>query len=86
MAKMRRANVVIHVEDTEVDRYIDLGYVQVDDAGNIIKKGIPSNVTDLQKAYAEHLETIARLEAEIAELKKPSTATKKSKKSETTVG
>lgn len=79
MARIRRANVILTVKDTEVDRYIDLGYVQLDDNGTVIKKGIPSTVEELRKAYKEHEELIAKLQAEIAELKKPA---KKSKKVE----
>ena len=85
MATVRRANVVLHIKDTEVDRYIDLGYVQTDDRGNVIRAGVPTDLGQLKKAYVDHMNEIAQLKAEINSLKAELTEAKakKSRKTET---
>lgn len=81
--KVRRANVVLRVKQSEVDRYIDLGYKQIDDNGNVLREGVPSNLADLRMAYVEHKRKIAELEAEIEQLKADATPKKRvAKKSE----
>lgn len=81
MAKMRRANSIIHVKDSEVDRYIDLGYVQLDEqTGEIIKEGVPQEIGRLKECYIAHVKEIAELKEKIAKLeakeKKPKTTKK----------
>lgn len=78
MARVIRGNVVLHVDERDVQYYIDQGYNYTDEAGNVIKSAIPNNVGVLQQLYVEHTRKIAELEAEIASLKAPKKSTKKS--------
>lgn len=68
MARVERGNVVLQVKDYEVQHYLNLGYNLTDEAGNILKKSIPTNIGELQTAYLEHTKKIAELEDTIAKL------------------
>ena len=68
MARVERGNVVLKVKDYEVQHYLNLGYNLTDDAGNVIRKSIPTNIGELQTAYLEHTKKIAELEDTIAKL------------------
>lgn len=70
MAKVRRANVILTIKDSEVERYLDLGYDIIDEMGNVIRESIPTDVGTLRRAFVEHTKTIADLKAEIDNLKK----------------
>lgn len=77
MAKVRRANVVLEVKDDQLERFVDMGYDVIDDAGNVIQKSVPTDIGTLTKAYMEHEAEIEKLKAELAELKaKPKKTTK----------
>lgn len=68
MARVERGNVVLQVKDYEVQHYLNLGYNLTDEAGNILRKSIPTNIGELQTAYLEHTKKIAELEDTIAKL------------------
>ena len=68
MARVERGNVVLQVKDYEVQHYLNLGYNLTDEAGNILKQSIPTNIGELQTAYLEHTKKIAELEDTIAKL------------------
>jgi hypothetical protein len=69
MATMKRANVILNVNEAEVQYYMDLGFNQIDDTGNVIKESIPNDLNTLKMAYTEHVNKIAELEQEITDLK-----------------
>lgn len=69
MAIVRRANVILRVDDSLSSQYVEQGYDVIDEAGNVIEKSVPRNVGELQKAYREHEIEIASLKAEIKKLK-----------------
>lgn len=78
MARVERGNVVLDIKDTEVQRYLDLGYNVVDEKGKVIKACVPTDLATLRKAYIEHTAKIAELEATIKSLQtKPAKATSK---------
>lgn len=83
MARVERGNVVLQVKDYEVQHYLNLGYNLTDEAGNILRKSIPTNIGELQTAYLEHTKKIAELEDTIAkltaQLSAKKTTTKKAK-------
>lgn len=83
MARVERGNVVLTVKDHEVQHYLNLGYNLTDDAGNVLKRAIPTNIGELQTAYLEHTKKIAELEDTVAkltaQLSMKKTATKKAK-------
>jgi hypothetical protein len=65
---VERANKVRRVEESEVQRYLDLGYNVTDGKGNILKECVPSDTATLRAAYIKHKEVIAELENKVAEL------------------
>lgn len=82
MVTVKRANVILDVKESEVDRMVDLGYSVIDDKGDVIRQAVPSSVSDLQAAYHQHIAEIAELKAEIEKLKAQTSAPKKSKKAD----
>lgn len=66
---VQRANVVLEISESLVDRYVDQGYNVIDAEGNVIKASIPKDVGALQKAYVDHLQEIEKLKVEIGQLK-----------------
>lgn len=66
---VQRANVVLQISETLVDRYVDQGYNVIDANGNVIKASIPRDLGTLQKAYVNHLQEIEALKKEIEQLK-----------------
>lgn len=81
MAKVRRANSILFIKDSEVDRYIDLGYVQLDEkSGEIIKEGVPQEISRLKEAYVKHVAEIKELKDKIAKLESKKEETKVVKK------
>ena len=69
MAYIKKANVVLRVKDSEVDYYINLGYDQIDENGKVIRKTVPNDLHELQKAYKDKDEEIAKLKDEITFLR-----------------
>lgn len=69
MAYIQRANVILQVEDSEVDYYLNLGYNEITEDGKILRETIPTDLHLLQKHYVDSKKKIAELEAEIAALK-----------------
>lgn len=69
MAIVERDNVVLEIKDTEVGRYLDLGYNVTDGKGNILKESIPTDVRLLQKLYIENTQQIEALQKQIEQLK-----------------
>lgn len=68
MAIVEKDNVVLEIKESEVDRYIDLGYNLTDGKGNILRASIPTDIGQLQKAYMEHTALIEQLKAKINSL------------------
>ena len=68
MTYVKRANVVLKVEDDDIQHYIELGYSVMDDNGNIIVQAIPTDLGELRKFYVEATAKIKELEARIREL------------------
>ena len=53
MKLIRRANVELSVADDMLQHYLNQGYNEIDNKGNIINSGTPNNFTDLKRAYSE---------------------------------
>lgn len=68
MAIVEKANVVLEIKDSEVERYLDLGYNVTDGKGNVLQACIPTDVGTLQKLYLEQLDTIESLKKQKADL------------------
>ena len=65
---VQRANVVLDIPEYQLDYYMNQGYNQIDEYGNVIKASVPTSVGTLQKAYVEHIKKIEDLESEIESL------------------
>lgn len=68
MARVQRGNVVLHVEDDEVKRYLLLGYNLTGENGEVIKAALPNDLGTLQKMHVDDLAKIAELENTVAKL------------------
>ena len=67
MAKMQKGNVIVEVADSQVDRYLNLGYSEIDKSGRILRQSIPVEIGPLKAAYAEHVENL-KLHEQIVDL------------------
>lgn len=76
---VRRANVVLEVEDYEVEKFYKQGYDVLDANGSILKKAVPTSVGALQKEYRQHIEEIKTLKAQIETLQNELSILKNSK-------
>ena len=68
MARIQRFNVILDVDDSQVDYYINLGYNLIDNRGNVIKKSMSNDVRTLQRELQDSQNKISELEAEIKRL------------------
>lgn len=66
---VRRANVVLQVEEDNVDKYIADGYSVIDENGNVIKKSAPQTIQDYQDIIADLQRQLALANKEIEVLK-----------------
>lgn len=91
MVYVERANKVREVKESEVQRYLDLGYNVTDGKGNILVECIPTDVGTLRKKYIEYKQEIEVLKkenkdfaAQLVALKKKLTNAKNAKSKEQT--
>ncbi len=68
MAKVRRDNRILTVSETEVNKYLQQGYDQIDDKGKVIKRATGGRTVPIAE-YNRVLEENEKLKAEIEELK-----------------
>lgn len=73
MARVKRANVILDIKESEVQRYLDLGYDVLGEDGKVIKKCIPNTLGELRMAYVEHTAMIAKLQEELKKAQKKTT-------------
>lgn len=82
MIRISRGNVVLDVDETFLQGYLNQGYNVVDEKGNIIQRGTPNDVHSLKLALTEANKQIDKLVAENEALKdKINTLQKQTKKS-----
>lgn len=77
MKYVKRANVVLEVEEESIPYYISQGYSVLDDKGKIVVQAIPNDLGELRKFYVEATAKIEQLEKRIAELENTSDEPKK---------
>lgn len=68
MAKVRRDNRILTISETEVNKYLQQGYDQIDDKGKVIKRATGGRTVPIAE-YNRVLEENEKLKAEIEELK-----------------
>ena len=69
MHKMERQNVVTYVDDSKVEKYLSLGYTEVDSTGKVLRRNTAHTVESLQIALTQATEEIERLQNENTQLK-----------------
>lgn len=83
MIKVKRANVVLTVDDDKKDYYLAKGFNIYSQDGELLEEAIPVDIGVLQKAYVMQKAKIKALEAEIASLKDKPVVEKTTKKRKT---
>jgi len=69
MITIKRANVVLSIEEDELDKYFEKGYSVIDQFGNVVKASVPTEVGALQRALQDEMAKVAALEKQIKKLK-----------------
>lgn len=69
MITVKRANVILTIENDEVDKYLEKGYDVIDGSGKVVQTGAPKNIGALQIALQQKDAEIAELKKEIERLK-----------------
>lgn len=69
MPIVENKNVVLTVSESELERYLNMGYNIIDDNGNVVKESVPRDLGVLQKAYQYHKTRINDLEEEVKRFK-----------------
>lgn len=83
MIKVKRANVVLTVDDDKKDYYLAKGFNVYSQDGELLEEAIPVDIGVLQKAYVMQKAKIKALEVEIASLKDKPIVEKTTKKRKT---
>jgi len=69
MAKVKKANRILTVSETEVNKYLQQGYDQIDDKGKVIKRATGGRMVPIAE-YNRVLDENEKLKAELEELQK----------------
>ena len=68
--KVRRANVILYIDEAQKSEYLMKGFDVVDDKGKVVEEALMTNdVSTLHKKLAEALERIKTLEKENKKLR-----------------
>ena len=81
MPKLKKANRIIEVTDSQVDGYLKRGYDLIDDNGRILKHATGGRTVSLAE-YNKALEEIERLKEELKKAKKGGGGGKKAAKND----
>lgn len=69
MVAVQKYNVILEIDEEELDKYMSLGYNQIDiNTGEILHEAIPTDLNVLKLKYQEHKERIAELEQQVKDL------------------
>lgn len=75
--KIRKGNKVRYVEVGRLEAFLNQGFEQIDEQGNVIRRATGGSVVPIAK-YNQLLEENERLKAEIEQLKKDSKSKRQS--------
>lgn len=70
MVKITRGNVVLDVNEDFLQTYLNQGYNVVNENGDILKRGVPNDITSLKLALSEAEKEINSLREVNAQLTK----------------
>lgn len=62
-------NKVIRISESEINKYLSLGYDIKNDDGTVLHRAVPSDITSLKSAFTNQLKMISELESHIVDLK-----------------
>lgn len=68
MVYAERGNSVYQIADTDIQRYLDLGYDITDGKGTVLKRAVPSDINVLKSAFITNGKRIEELENKIRQL------------------
>lgn len=63
-----RSNVVINIQETDVEKYLNLGYNITDMSGKVLFEAIPNDTNSLKRAFVRHTAQIKQQAVQIAQL------------------
>jgi hypothetical protein len=69
MATVRRANVVLRIDDNLIDTYVARGFNVIASDGTVLREAVPTDIHTLQGAWVSMKNEIKALKAEIERLK-----------------
>ena len=69
MATVRRANVVLSIDDNLIDTYVARGFNVISSDGTVLREAVPTDIPTLQGAWVSMKQEIKALKAEIERLK-----------------
>lgn len=69
MARVKKENRILTVEETEVQSFLNRGYDEVDEKGKVIRRATGGRMVSLAK-YNQALEEIEKLKKELAKKSK----------------
>lgn len=69
MATVRRANVVLRIDDNLIDTYVARGFNVIASDGTVLREAVPTDISTLQGAWVSMKNEIKALKAEIERLK-----------------
>ena len=70
MLYAKKSNRVQPIAESEVQRFLNMGYNIIDVKGNVLAESMPEDVGGLKAAFKKHTEEIAKLRACVAEYEK----------------
>ncbi len=82
MKLIKKANKVLKIEDTSLNKYMQLGFDEIAEDGKVITKSVNSSaekIANLEKLVKSRDKKIASLEAELKKLGKTKTSNGKDK-------
>lgn len=70
MARVERGNVVLTIPDSDIKRYMDMGYNVIDEKGKVIQACVPTDLGTLRQAFVNQTEKIKQYEEKIRQLER----------------
>lgn len=65
----QKSNRVQPIKDTEIQRFLNLGYNITDETGKILHEAVPTTEAALKTAFVRHTKEIASLKGQVASLR-----------------
>lgn len=73
MAKVRRDNVELTVDESVISQYLEMGYSQVSEGGKVLKAPAPNSLEELKKRVTELTTQLTQANKENQKLRESNT-------------